>query len=78
MVRSRTAEVFGLFVDAEYKDSGVGSALLQEMLVRLYDEFGALQEIVYFIEEDNAEELNVALAEGFEIKDGYRCYRCML
>lgn len=71
-------EVFGLFVDEEYKDNGIESILINEMLMQLYDEFGTLKEIAYFIDEDCPNELNSALAAGFEIKDKYRCYKCIL
>ena len=73
-----TAEVFGLFVDKEYENNGIESILINDMLMQLYNEFGAIREITYFIVEGCAEELNSALAAGFEIKDKYRCYKCIL
>jgi len=72
------SEVYGLFVDREYKNNGIQSILINEMLMQLYNEFGAVEEIVYFIDEDCTDELNSALAAGFEIKDKYRCYKCIL
>ncbi|MDT8715365.1 hypothetical protein IAI10_01575 [Clostridium sp. 19966] len=72
------AEVFGLFIDEEYKNNGIEGILINEMLFNLYKEFGALKEIVYFIDEDSSEELNIALSSGFEIKDRYRCYKYKL
>lgn len=72
------AEVFGLFVDKEYKNNGIEGILISEMLVQLYNEFGAIKEIVYFIDEDCPDVLNSALTAGFEIKDKYRCYKCIL
>ncbi|HCQ90311.1 MAG TPA: hypothetical protein DIU45_11955 [Clostridium sp.] len=71
-------EVVGLFIDEEYKNSGIESILINEMLMQLYNEFGTLKEIVYFIDEDCTDELKLALAAGFELKDKYRCYKCML
>lgn len=71
-------EVVGLFVDEEYKNNGIENILINEMLMQLYNEFGTLKEIVYFIDEDCTDELNSALAAGFEIKDNYRCYKCIL
>jgi GNAT superfamily N-acetyltransferase len=71
-------EVYGLFVDKEYKNNGIQSILINEMLMQLYNEFGAVEEIVYFIDEDCTDELNSALATGFDIKDKYRCYKCIL
>jgi hypothetical protein len=72
------SEVFGLFVDEEYKNKGVEGILINEMLMQLYNEFGAVEEFVYFIDEDSTEELNSALAAGFQIKDHYRCYKSIL
>lgn len=72
------AEVFGLFIDADHKQSGIEGALLHAMLQRLHNELGSVREIVYFIEEDSIDELNAALAAGFQVKDNYRCYRYAL
>ncbi|WP_156456432.1 GNAT family N-acetyltransferase [Abyssisolibacter fermentans] len=72
------AEVFGLFVDEEYENNGIESILINEMLMQLYNEFDAIKEIIYFIDEDCTDELNSALTAGFEIKDKYRCYKYIL
>lgn len=73
-----TAEVFGLFVHEKYENKGIESILINEMLTNLYNEFGAIKEIVYFIEEDCTNELNAALTAGFEVQAKYRCYKCIL
>lgn len=73
-----SAEVFGLFVDDEYKDGNIEGILIDELLMQLYNEFGTLKEVLYFIDEDNTEELNSALATGFSVNDTYRCYKCIL
>ncbi len=73
-----SAEIFGLFIDDEYKDKNIESILIDEVLMQLYNEFGTLKEVLYFIDEDNTEELNLALAAGFNINDTYRCYKCIL
>ncbi|MFD3157352.1 hypothetical protein ACFIJ5_10895 [Haloimpatiens sp. FM7330] len=72
------SEVFGLFIDKEYKNKGIESILINEMLVQLYNEFGCIKEIVYFIDENCTDELDSALNAGFEIKDKCRCYKCIL
>lgn len=72
------SEVYGLFIDKEHKNNGIESILINEMLMQLYNEFGAIKEIAYFIDEDCTDELNSALTAGFEIKDKYRCYKCIL
>jgi len=71
-------EIFGLFIDDEYKGKNIESILIDEALMQLYKEFGSLKEILYFIDEDSTEELNSALAAGFKINDTYRCYKCEL
>lgn len=72
------AEVFGLFVDNEYKNKNIESILINEMLMQLYNELGSVKEIIYFINEDCTDELNSALNAGFRIKDKYRCYKYIL
>ena len=73
-----SAEVFGLFIDDEYKDGNIEGILIDELLMQLYNEFGTLKEVLYFIDEDNTEELNSALATSFSVNDTYRCYKCIL
>lgn len=72
------AEVFALFIDEEYKNKGIENILINEMLSQLYYEFGALDEILYFINEGCDDELKVALDLGFEIQDNYKCYKCIV
>ncbi|MPM55112.1 hypothetical protein SDC9_101897 [bioreactor metagenome] len=72
------SEVFGLFVDKEYENNHFISILINEMLMELYNEFGTVKEIIYFINEGSTEELNSALSSGFEIYERYRCYKCMI
>lgn len=72
------SDVIGLFIDEEYKNKDIESILINEMLTQLYNEFGSIKEILYFIDEDNIDELNLALAIGFEIKEKYRLYKCIL
>jgi hypothetical protein len=72
------SDVVGIFIDKEYKNNGIESILINEMLMRLYDEYGAIKEILFFIDEECTDELNLALTAGFEIKEKYRCYKCIL
>jgi GNAT superfamily N-acetyltransferase len=71
-------DVVGLFVDEEYKNKGIESILINETLMQLYNEFGSLREILFFIDEDCPGELNSALDAGFKIKEKYRLYKCIL
>lgn len=72
------AEVFGLFIDEEFKNKGLERELLQFMLSAIYKEYEDIKEVVYFIDESETQELEVALTIGFEISDTYRCYKCVL
>lgn len=51
---------------------------VQELLNHLHEEMGALNEVVFFIEEGDTVELSAALSAGFEIRGHSRLYRCML
>ncbi|GCD11560.1 hypothetical protein [Clostridium tagluense] len=72
------SDVVGLFIDKEYENNGIESILINEMLMQLYNEFGAIKEILFFIDEDCTDELNLALTAGFEIKEKYRNYKWIL
>ncbi|QSX04637.1 hypothetical protein JYG23_07930 [Sedimentibacter sp. zth1] len=72
------SEVVGLFIDKEYKNKGIENVLINEMFVQLYNEFGSIKEILYFVDEDCTDELNLALNVGFDVKEKYRCYKCIL
>lgn len=72
------SDVVGLFIDEEYKNKGIESILINEMLTHLYNEFGAIREILYFIEQHATDELNIALTAGFEVKERYILYKCIL
>ncbi len=72
------SDVVGLFIDEEYKNNGIESILINEMLMGLYNEFGTIEEILFFTDEACTDELNLVLAAGFQIKEKYRCYKCIL
>lgn len=72
------SDIIGLFIDEEYKNKGIERILINEILMQLYNEFGSIKEILYFIDEGSTDEFNLALATGFEIKEKYRLYKCIL
>jgi hypothetical protein len=74
--KANSAEIFGLFSEGE--NLGKKDALISHLLVQLYNEFGSLEEIIFFIDEEDSAELSLALNAGFEVNDRYRCYRCAL
>lgn len=77
-VGKELSDIVGLFVDEKHKYQGIESNLINELLVRLYEEFGAIKEILFFIDEDSAYELDIALAAGFRTKEKYRLYKYKL
>lgn len=72
------ADVIGLFIDKEYKNKDIESILINEMMAGLYNEFGLIKEVLYFIDKDSADELDIALEAGFRIKEEYRLFKCIL
>ncbi|GEM_PF-282351 len=69
------AEVFGLFVDCEFKNMDIESILIRHMISKLHDKYDSPKELLYFIEDSSVNELRSALDAGFKIKDKYRCYK---
>lgn len=72
------AEIFGLFLDEEYKNNGIERALIDEIIIRLYDEFKTIKELIFFVDEGDEYELDIAQSAGFEIKGRPRTYKCIL
>ncbi len=66
------ADIVGLFSDGDVPSE---KALINQLLLALYNEFGALDEVIFFIDEGSGSELDLALGAGFKIKDRYRLYR---
>jgi len=77
-IGKEVSDVIGLFIDKEYKNKDIESVLINEMLASLYNEFGSIKEILYFIDKDSTDELNIASAAGFEIKEEYRLFKNIL
>lgn len=73
---ANSAEIFGLFSDGDHLDEK--EALINQLLVELYNEFGALEEIIFFIDEEDSIALSLTLRASFEVNDSYRCFRCTL
>jgi hypothetical protein len=77
-IGKEVSDVIGLFIDKEYKNKDIESVLINEMLASLYNEFGSIKEILYFIDKDSKDELDIALAAGFKIKEEYRLFKYIL
>ena len=69
-------EIFGCFVEEEYKDTEVRFILLKSFLNEVCKKFGNIKEYIYFIEKGQDEELRVALENGFKIREEYVMYVC--
>ncbi|WP_373897236.1 hypothetical protein ACER0A_014290 [Haloimpatiens sp. FM7315] len=74
----KESEIYGLFINDKYENKGIESILIDEMLNELYNEFGSVKEVIFFIDENSTFELNSALASGFKIQAKYKCYKCIL
>lgn len=72
------AEIYGLFIDQEYRNNSIGLSLLSHTLNELLKMESIPTEIIFFVEEGNPEELETAIKSGFKIVDTYRCYKCLL
>lgn len=69
-------EIFGCFVEEEYKGTEIRSILLKSFLNEICKKFGEIKEYIYFIEKGQDEELSVALETGFKIREEYVMYVC--
>lgn len=74
-IGKKISEVIGLFIDKRYRNKGIEYILLNEMLAELYNEFGTVKEILYFIDKDSIDEMDIALQAGFEIVEEYKLYK---
>ncbi|MEG2289359.1 MAG: hypothetical protein RR891_10400 [Clostridium sp.] len=75
---TKSAEIFGLFLDENFNNKGIESDLIQHTLKSIYKEYEPIEEVTYFIDEESKDELNIALGTGFKINDTYRCCKCEL
>lgn len=78
MADEEISDIVGLFIDEEYKQQGIEKDLINEMLAGLYNEFGQVEEILFFIDEKSSYDLEIALEIGFEVKEKYKLYKCTL
>lgn len=76
-VGKEISDVIGLFIDKKYENKDIESILINQMLASLYNEFGSIRELLYFIDKDSVDELDIALRAGFEIKEEYRLFKCI-
>lgn len=72
------SDVFGMFIDDEFKGKGIENILVNHMISKLNKIYSLPTEVLYFIDEIEKYELQVALDAGFKVKDIYRCYKKLL
>ena len=77
-VAGELAEIFAVFIDEEYEHRGIETILINEVIGTVYNEFSNIKELIYFIDEDDPEELNIVLNAGFVIEGRPRTYKCLL
>ncbi len=71
-------DIVGLFIKDAYKNKGIEVLLLKTLLSKLINKHCSIGEVLFFIDDDNAEELTIALEADFVIKESYRCYQKLL
>jgi len=69
-----SADIVGLFIRDTYKNKGIEVLLLKTLLSKLIHKHGSLDEVLFFVDDDNGEELTIALEAGFVIKESYQCF----
>ena len=74
-VINRTPEIFGLFVDENCKNDALRVELLNELMSDLTADVTDFDSVLYFIEEENALDLEAALSVGFKVVDEYKSYK---
>jgi hypothetical protein len=72
------SDIIGLFIDESYRNREIEKSLLNGLLNNLSIEYGEVGEILYFIDDDNDVDLQIALESGFTIKERYKCYETNL
>lgn len=72
------SDIVGLFIKDAYKKKGIEVLLLQTLLSKLIHKHGSLGEVLFFVDDDNVEELTNALEVGFVIKESYQCFEKLL
>jgi ribosomal protein S18 acetylase RimI-like enzyme len=67
-------DIVGLFIDERSKQKGIENILINELFYQISEQYGEIREVLYFVEEENKGELEIALDEGFQIKEEYNCF----
>lgn len=68
-------DIIGLFIDKKSKQKGIESILIHELLYQISEQYGEVGEVLYFVDEEDKEAFEIALEEGFQIKEKYRCFK---
>ncbi len=71
-------EIFGLFLSHDFIGKGIEKALLSSMLFNELKNNSILKKVVYFIEDNEENELNAAQEVGFKYFSSYCCYKVKL
>lgn len=77
-VLSNNSEIFALFIEEDSMGRGIEKELLKAVINSICGKENPAEELVYFIEEGNEEELKAAKEAGFKIIDHYKCYEYTL
>lgn len=77
-VSRKNYEIFGMFIEEDSKGKGVEKKLLKTVINSISKKDNPAEELVYFIEEGNEEELKAAKEADFQVVDHYKCYEYTL
>lgn len=75
-IKENVVEVFGVSIDKEYKHQGLELKLLSESISDILKQWN--EDILYFIDDNEIDELNATLNIGFKQIDTYRSYKLNL
>jgi len=73
--RGKLKEIFSVFIDEAYKNTRIRQDLIREAISRIGALSGRIEELVYFVEDHDHDELKDAKELGFEISEHPICFR---
>lgn len=73
-----TIEIFGLSVSDKYKGKGVEELLLSQGLYKLFKDKPSIEKTIFFIDDIDIEQIQMAQKVGFNYYSSYRCYQAWL
>lgn len=69
-----TIEIFGVAISEENKKEGLKEKLISAALKEIFKEYPTIKNTIFFIDDNEEEDLRIANALGFNYFSSYRCY----